>query len=790
MGKLFSIWLIELVVNFYDYITLPLYYLIQQPWKTRQEATLARARLVDEFTWANIDSKLDKSNKKSVHTLDQLFRESVSTYASRDCLGIRKILAVEYKNSVASTSNGSPAAIAQNGANGKSQQVAVNRAQDNSQRVVSKYVLDDKYTWYTYKEIEEVVTQLCAGLMTICSDSLDNSDGSKKVLICADTCMQWFLTAHACFRNNVTVVTAYTTLDDDAILHSIQQTEVKILVVSQKFSRRLPKILKEAPLVDTIILIDEPLPGEEDQKVSLKNLLTNSIVKRVISYDEIIARGKEVKHFEPSPPTGSDIAVLMYTSGSTGKAKGVMLPHTSIVYTALSFSGPGNINHRDRYIGYLPLGHVLELAAECVFLRNGSTIAYSSPLTLTDNSPMIKRGQVGDAKIFKPTIMGAVPLVLDRIRSGVHHAVKSQGQFYDQLINDFVIRYKRYWWERYYETPIMNLLICRKFNMLLGGHLRAICSGGAALSRETQEYLRHVTNFTVLQGYGLTETSAAASFCDITERRYNVVGPPYPAVLIKLESWSDYSVNDKPHPRGEIIVAGQPVSAGYYKNDELTKEAFYVDPKTGLRHFRTGDIGLMLPDGVLKVIDRKKDIVKPLSGEYISLSEIEAALKTAPVVENICVYCSQYSNYVIALVKAEQKELKLEAYKLYKETNELGEHFRKSIYKAYMLESDHNNDASEQSNNGKLMIDKLKFETLCSDKWLTERILKLLQSEGAVKKLKKTHIPTKIKLCSDEWSPESGLATASFKLRRREIERFYAQDIKQLYAELGQTIEQ
>lgn len=768
-------------MNIYDFITLPIYFMVQKPWKVRELATRTRAKEVEDHTWINIDKELDKGlNRKSVDTLDELFRDSVSTYAKKDCLGVRKILAVECRDAV--TSNGKAPSL-RNG--------SVEKTPNPSKRIISKYVLADKYTWYTYEQIEEKVKQLSSALQQTCGSCILNPDGSKKLLICADTCMQWFLMAHACFRNNITVVTAYTTLDDDAILHIIHQTEVRILVISQKFALRIPEIVKECPLIETLIVLDDPLPGDLDAINSLRDSVYSTSVRQVFSYNELLERGKNFKEAITEVPNADDTAVLMYTSGSTGKAKGVMLSHKSIVYTALSFSGPGDISHEDRYIGYLPLGHVLELAAECIFLRNGSTIAYSSPLTLTNNSPMIKRGQYGDAYIFKPTIMGAVPLVLDRVRSAVQHAVKSQGPFYDQLINDFVIRYKRYWWERYYDTPLMNLLICKKFNMILGGKIRAICSGGAALSRETQEYLRHVTNYTVLQGYGLTETSAAASFCDVEDRRYNVVGAPYPIVRLKLESWSDYSVDDKPHPRGEIIIGGQPVSSGYYKMDELTKESFHFDEKTGLRYFRTGDIGLMLPDGVLKIIDRKKDIVKPLSGEYISLSEIETAIRTMPFVENVCVYCSQYSNYVVAILKPDANELMLEASRLFVSSkDELGEKFRESILANKRKAGIMSGASSFDMEDAKRVLATVGIDALCSNKWLVEKILKTMQIECSKKRLKRTQIPSKIKLVNEEWSPESGLVTASFKLRRREVEKLYERDIKGLYAELGQKIDQ
>lgn len=792
--KLPIVRVIEFIVNLYDFITLPIYYIIQKPWQARREAQRVRARNIGNNTWTNVKTELVEGNQ--VETLDQLFRESVAAYAQSDCLGVRKVLALEYKDSKELTNDGKPAS-----------------------RVVSKYVMDDKYTWYTYATIDSLVVRLSAGLVSLCSDRLRNNDGSRKLLMCADTCMQWFLFAHACFRNNITVATAYTTLDDEAILHSVQETEVRILVVSQKFVKRVPKLIQGAPLVETVIVLDEPLPGCEDEKSSLKALLGSTNVKQLLSYADLLERGGQVGEQITERPTRDDVAILMYTSGSTGKPKGVMVSHSNLVFTALAFPGP-ELCYNDRYIGYLPLSHSLELAAECIMLKNGCTIGYSSPLTLTNYSPMIKKGQYGDAHIFKPTVMGAVPLVLDRVRDAMQANIRSQGPFFDQMINDFVVRYKRYWRALHYDTPLMNWLVCKKFNKLLGGEMRAICSGGAALSRDTQEYLRFVPNFTVIQGYGLTETSAAATFCELSESRCNVVGAPYPAIQIKLESWSDYSVNDKPHPRGEVIIGGQNVALGYYKLDEMTRESFFT--KDGVRFFRTGDIGTILPDGCLKIIDRKKDIVKPLSGEYISLSEIENTLRTASIVDNILVYCSPYSNHLVALIKPQVGELRRQATMLFNESSQSADKFRELIRRERLANSlsssdnplankptaNGNNQVNNQQQNGNKeqqemkasevssksvnadILSELSDETLCSNKWFVEHVLRDIQQEGSKKGLRRTQIPSRIKLVCDEWSPESGLVTASFKLRRREIERFYEADIKQLYAELGQNIEQ
>ncbi|PNX54586.1 long chain acyl-CoA synthetase 8-like protein, partial [Trifolium pratense] len=125
------------------------------------------------------------------------------------------------------------------------------------------------------------------------------------------------------------------------------------------------------------------------------------------------------------------------------------------------------------------------------------------------------------------------------------------------------------------------------------------------------------------QGYGLTETFAGAAFSEADDYSVGRVGPPLPCGYIKLVSWEEggYLSSDKPMPRGEVVVGGFSVTAGYFKNEDKTNEVFRVDEK-GLRWFYTGDIGRFHPDGCLEIIDRKKDIVKLQHGEYISLGKV------------------------------------------------------------------------------------------------------------------------------------------------------------------------
>ena len=143
----------------------------------------------------------------------------------------------------------------------------------------------------------------------------------------------------------------------------------------------------------------------------------------------------------------------------------------------------------DRYIGYLPLAHVLELIAENMMLVFGIGIGYSSPNTLTDKSLMIRTGGKGDATVLKPTVMAAVPLVLERIYKGIHLNVKKKGEFFEKLF-DFCVRYKVAATARGEVTPIMDKLIFKGVTQLIGGRMRVIFTGGAPLSSETHEYIK------------------------------------------------------------------------------------------------------------------------------------------------------------------------------------------------------------------------------------------------------------------------------------------------------------
>ena len=177
----------------------------------------------------------------------------------------------------------------------------------------------------------------------------------------------------------------------------------------------------------------------------------------------------------------------------------------------------------------------------------------------------------------------------------------------------------------------------------------------------------------ILQGYGLTETAACVTVMGMDENSTGRVGPPCQGISIRLDNREEgnYRVTDTQGPRGEIVIGGANVTEGYYKMPGKTAEDYFSE--AGQRWFRSGDIGQMEEEGTLRVIDRKKDLVKLQSGEYVSLGKVESVLKTSCLVENICIYADPYRSSVVALLCPDRINLDILATKIRIQSKEFAE---------------------------------------------------------------------------------------------------------------------
>jgi long-chain acyl-CoA synthetase len=416
-------------------------------------------------------------------------------------------------------------------------------------------------------------------------------------------------------------VTIYASLGEEALVHSLRQTEVTTVICDRKQLKKLLTISDQCETVKHAVYMEDI---GDDSQPSPTGSSTNWAIE---SFSNLEKLGQQ-SPVPPNLPKSGDVAVIMYTSGSTGMPKGVVMSHANIVATVAGVSTLiPNLSKNDVYLAYLPLAHVLELLAEVTMIAAGASIGYGSPLTLTDTSNKIKHGTKGDTSELRPTLMTAVPAILDRVREGVMKKVDGTGTLVKTL---FHIAYKRRvmaiegsWFGAWgIEKMFWDALIFKKIKLVLGGRVRGMLSGGAPLSRDTQRFINVCFGAPIGQGYGLTETCAGATFSEWDDKSVGRVGPPVPSSYIKLINWEEgnYKVTDNP-PRGEIVVGGPSVTLGYFKNQEKTDEVFKVDERD-LRWFYTGDIGQFHEDGCIEIIDRKKDIVKLQAGEYVSLGKV------------------------------------------------------------------------------------------------------------------------------------------------------------------------
>ncbi|CCD70738.1 long-chain-fatty-acid--CoA ligase [Caenorhabditis elegans] len=687
----------------YDCLNYLPYQLFNSPTEKLRKSERVKANWVDDRDGPirNIQGHASETFPGK-DTVDKVWRKCVELYDESPCLGTRQL-------------------------------IEVHEDKQPGGRVFEKWHLGE-YVWQSYKEVETQVARLAAGIK-----DLAHEEQNPKVVIFAETRADWLITALACFRANVTIVTVYATLGEDAIAHAIGETEATILVTSSELLPKIVTLGKKCPTLKTLIYF-----APVDQKAPAPELAPfRDQFKHVLSLSGLLTRNQE--QVKESTAVKSDIALIMYTSGTTGQPKGVILLHQNVVAALLGQGdGVGIICNADTYIGYLPLAHILELDAELTCLTKGAKVGYSSPLTLHDRASKIQKGTHGDCHALRPTLMAAVPAIMDRIFKAVSEEVAASPRFMQEL---FKLNYERKR-SRYLEgycSPFLDRIVFKKIRRLLGGKLRGVLSGGAPLNAETQRFMNICMCCPVVQGYGLTETCGAACVADINDLSTGTVGPPVRCSDIALREWSEggYSPFNDP-PQGEILISGENISPGYYKQPEKTAEDFIT--YKGKVYFATGDIGQKRDDGSLLIIDRKKDLVKLQHGEYVSLAKVECALLNCPIVDNICVYGSGMEDSVVALVVPNQKHLEKIAEAEGVSTSEM--------------------------------------KTMCEDKKVIAAYKKQLEEHAKKSKLSRSEIPAAIHLCPEIWTPDTGLLTEALKLKRKPIQMAYQKTLDDLYKQL------
>ena len=355
---------------------------------------------------------------------------------------------------------------------------------------------------------------------------------------------------------------------------------------------------------------------------SLKKVYSFDHIEGCAHWSELLEAGKEKPHQETvqkrrDEVKSEDLATIIYTSGTTGVPKGVMLSHNNVVSNVISSSKrlPLTIGNASA-LSFLPVCHIFERVILYIYMYNSVSVYFAESVeTIADN-----------LREVKPEVMTAVPRLLEKVYDKIYakgeelSGVK-QNLFYWAV--NIGLKYEPYrqngaWYE--FKLKVAKKLILSKWKEALGGNLELICSGSAPLQPRLQRVFT-AAGMTLVEGYGLTETSPVISVCDMRSNNFKIgtVGKIIDGVQVKIAD------------DGEILCKGPNVMMGYYKEEKLTDDVMTGD------FFHTGDIGEIDEDGFLKITDRKKEMFKTSGGKYIAPQVIENQLKQSLFIEQIMV---------------------------------------------------------------------------------------------------------------------------------------------------------
>lgn len=412
-------------------------------------------------------------------------------------------------------------------------------------------------------------------------------------------------------------VSLYETLGPNATEYILNHSGAACIVASLPHIPTILKLKPRLPHLKIIVCIDSLDAGEPaayTKRALLAKLADESGLK-LYDMDEVEKIGRESNR-PMSPATASDIYTINYTSGTTGAPKGAIITHKSALASNCATRMAGEGENTDVHLSYLPLAHLMQRLVEHAAFASGARIGYFRGDIL---------GLVDDIKVLQPTVFASVPRLFNRFNTAVRaasiEAPGFKGSLSRHVIDTKTASMKLPFGEAYNTHWLYDRLWTSKVKAGMGfSRLRGMATGSAPIDPQVQTFLGAALAVPFTQGYGMTESSGVATMQLRGDFDTGHVGPPMPCVEICLESVPDldYSVNDKPRPRGEILLRGPSIFGGYLNNAEENAKTMESDG-----WFHTGDIAEIDELGRFRIIDRKKNILKLSQGEYVAPERIE-----------------------------------------------------------------------------------------------------------------------------------------------------------------------
>ncbi|MEU1869344.1 MULTISPECIES: AMP-dependent synthetase/ligase [unclassified Streptomyces] len=488
----------------------------------------------------------------------------------------------------------------------------------------------DDWKSLTWAQAAERVYAIAAGLIEL------GVRPEQRVALASATRLEWILADLGIMCAGAATTTVYPQTNADESAYILSDSESRVLIAEDAAQLAKAKEKKaELPDLTHVVVVDAAGADTSEDWV--------------LTLDELERRGAARLEQDPQlikervgALTKDQLATLIYTSGTTGRPKGVRLPHDCWSYMAKAIAATGLVTKDDVQYLWLPLAHVFGKVLTSGQIEAGHVTAVDGRVDkIIENLPVVQ-----------PTYMAAVPRIFEKVYNGVAAKARAGGGAKYKIFQwaaGIAREYAKVTQDNFKRTgtasapaglrtkhAVADRLVYAKIREAFGGRLRACVSGSAALAPEIG-YFFAGAGIHILEGYGLTESSAASFVNPGEAYRTGTVGKPLPGTEVRIAE------------DGEILLRGPGIMEGYHKLPEKTAEVLEADG-----WFHTGDIGELSPDGYLRITDRKKDLIKTSGGKYIAPAEVEGQFKAVcPYVSNILVHGAD-RNFCTALIALDE----------------------------------------------------------------------------------------------------------------------------------------
>jgi len=574
-------------------------------------------------------------------------------------------------------------------------------------RIALQYKQNEQWVKISWPQYFELCEQIGLGLRGLGIQEQD------KVGIYSNTRYEWCVADLGIVGIQAVTVPIYQTVTPEDLEYILNNSETKILIIENQQLLKTWKLIQDrCPLVEKVILIEGPAIAS-DAQISWSDLLKSGAERKKKNPDEFAASCKKAK--------ADETLTLIYTSGTTGLPKGVVLTHRQAISEVSEAFPYAGANENDISLSFLPYAHILGRVEHWGQLYIGFTLAFAESIEKVKSN----------LKEIQPTILISVPRIFEKVYSGILAQVESNpatSHLFHWAVNvgkkvsEYKIKREALPYALFAEHLLAKKLALSKVTEAFGGKLRFAISGGAPLSKDIALFF-HACDILILEGYGLTETTAAICVNAPFDYHFGSVGKPVGDVQIRIAE------------DGEILIKSDKVMKEYYKNPEATAESL----QNGW--FATGDIGEITPTGDLRITDRKKDLIKTGGGKYVAPQKLENLLKNHQFISHALIHGDQ-KKYIVALLTLDKPSI----IQIAKEKNIQYEDYASLTQHPVILEIIRKAIAETNSH-------LASFETI-----------------------------KRFTVLKNDFTIEGGELTPSLKVKRKVLDKKYAQEIIALYA--------